>query len=78
MECPYCGSHSTTFIRSNNENRYEEWGCDRCGMSFTANHGYNNEALDDPEYSMECSMCGVETRHRACGMCVRCEQVWNS
>jgi len=78
MNCPYCGSNSVMFIRSNNEDRHEEWRCNRCDMPFSANHGYNNETMDDQEYTMECSMCGKETRHRECGMCVTCEQVWNS
>lgn len=33
---------------------------------------------DEPIYISECSMCGREMSHRACGMCVHCEQVWNS
>ena len=78
MRCPCCGSSSTNFLRSNDRDRYEEWICDRCGMPFTVDHGYNNELMDEPEYIMECSMCGEETRRRECGMCVNCEQVWNS
>ena len=76
MKCPYCGSESVMFIRSNNQDRYEEWRCERCDMPFTADQVYGNEVLYDPESSMECSVCGVETRHRVCGMCVGCEQVW--
>jgi len=74
MNCPYCGSNSVEFIRSDNENRWEQWQCDRCGMPFTANHGYIE---DEHEYIIECSMCGKETKYRACGMCPRCEMVWN-
>jgi len=75
MKCPYCGSSETKFVKSNNEERYEQWLCNLCEKFFSANHGY---IQDEPEYIMECSMCGKETRHRACGMCVSCEQVWNS
>lgn len=36
-----------------------------------------SEDLSEPEYLMECSMCGKETPHRYCGMCTHCEMVWN-
>jgi len=36
-----------------------------------------NIEIEEPEYIMECSMCGKETAHRACGMCPHCEMVWN-
>lgn len=35
-------------------------------------------SLDIVDYSSECSMCGVEMAYRYCGMCPRCEMVWNS
>ncbi len=74
MKCPYCGSNSTEFIRSDNQNRWEEWTCNRCGMPFTAN-GDQIEYIE--EYSFECSMCGKDMPASKTGRCASCEQVWN-
>lgn len=30
-----------------------------------------------PDYFQDCSMCGKPMQHRGCGMCTKCEQVWN-
>lgn len=29
------------------------------------------------DMSAECTMCGKPIHYRFCGMCTRCEQVWN-
>lgn len=45
---------------------------------WAAMESVKTSRITSSDYSSECSMCGVEMSYRYCGMCTRCEMVWNS